>query len=174
MSCPETASDVGPDEALLILEPYFEVGQEAFASAGLPKVRRTRLYVAPWIHDSPRHFAACREDGLAALVAPELVELPEETVAAIIAHELGHAADFLYPGEFSLGREREALRRPREAYGEREWARWMRTWENRDDDTVEMTADAIVELAIGRRVGYLGPCQLQCFDRGRARPQGLR
>jgi len=172
--CPEVASVVGPDDALLILEPYFEAGQAAFAEAGMPKVRRTRLYVAPWIHDSPRHFAACREDGLAVLVAPELVELPEETVGAILAHELGHAADFLYPGEFMLGREREAVRRNAEAFGEREWARWMRRWQRRDDDAVEMTADAIAELGVGRRIGYLGPCQLQVFDRGLARPQGLR
>ncbi len=159
---------------VLVLEPYYLALQEDFVAAGFPLAKRTTFYVAPWIHDSPRHFAACREDGLSIVVAPELVELPEQTVCGIVAHELGHAVDFLYPGQFALGQGGSALRRGPGDLGEEQWARWMLDWGARDDDQVEMTADAIAELGTGRRIGYLGPCQLQSFDGGRARPQGLR
>lgn len=175
MECADTLTDLSAADAHLILEPYFAAAKEVFEEAGMRRVAGTRLYVAPWVHDSERHFAACRDDGLAIIVAPELAELPEDTVAAMFCHELGHATDFLYPAEYALGREREAIRRPRaDAADEREWGRWARDWERRDDDAVEITADAIAELATGRRIGYLGPCKLQCFDRGAARPEGLR
>lgn len=148
-----------------------------FSAAGFRKVERARLYCAPWVHDdSPRHFAACREDGRVIIAAPELVELPPGTVGAILAHELGHVCDFAEPGRFALGKGGRAEERsPAWFGGEREWARWVRHWKKeRDEDTVELTADAIAELATGRRIGYLGPCSLQCFDRGLARPIGLR
>lgn len=50
----------------------------------------------------------------------------------------------------------------------------LQAWMNRDPDTVEFTADAIAEHVTGRKIGYCGPCLLQCFDRGRRRPRGLR
>lgn len=188
-TCPATATDVTPEEALLILEPYFLAVQEAFVGAGLADTRRVRLYVAPSMHDTPRHFAATRDDGTVILVAPEMVELPENTVAAIMAHEFGHAVDFLYPGEFVLGAERDtaqpqqlaangsertAVRRDRASFTDDQWVRWLKDWEKRDDDVVEFVADAIAEMVTGRAIGYVGPCKLQAFDRGQARPQGLR
>jgi len=173
--CADTTTSVTPEKALLILEPYFLAMQETFVGAGLDAAKRVQLYVAPSMHDSPRHFAGTRDDGIVVMLAPEMVELPENTVAAIIAHEFGHAADFLYPGEFALGPERVAMRRNRSAFdGDDHWARWVKEWEKRDDDVVEFVADAIAEMVTGRRIGYTGPCKLQAFDRGKARPQGLR
>jgi len=173
--CLDIATELDCDEALEILEPYFVAMREVFVGeAGLKLCRRTRLYVAPWLHDSPRHFAACRDDGLVALVAPELAELPEPTVVAIFAHELGHASDYLYPGEFALDGDGQCVRRSRDSVDESQWIRWMKAWDRRDDDLVEQMADAIAEWATGSRIGYCGPCQLQAFNRGEARPQGLR
>lgn len=173
--CADTTTTVTPDEALSILEPYFTVMQELFVGAGLTEVKRVRLYVAPTMHDSPRHFAGAREDGTVIMLAPEMVELPENTVAAIVAHEFGHASDFLYPGEFVLGEDRKALRRQRNGLeNDDRWITWLKDWEKRDDDVVEFVADAIAERVTGRRIGYTGPCKLQTFDRGKARPQGLR
>jgi len=128
------------------------------------------------VHDSPRHFAACDESGRTILCAPEMAELPEQVIIAIFGHELGHAVDFLYPGEWVLGADGEpARRRTREQTADdAQWERWLRAWQTRDDDVVELTADAIAHHVVGARIGYVGPCLLQCFDRGEARPVGLR
>ena len=171
--CLPTQTGLPPADARLILEPYFTAVQEAFVEAGLAKCRRTKLRVESWVHDSPRHFAGCKATGLTIVVAPEMVELPEETVAAIMAHELGHAADFLYPGEFVLGRG-GAIRRSAEDMSSSSWAKWMRDWDGRDDHTVELVADAIAERVLGRTIGYAGPCLLQTFDKGIPRPESLR
>lgn len=173
--CADTTTSVTPAEALLILEPYFLVMQEVFVGAGFDAAKRVQLYVAPSMHDSVRHFAGTRDDGTVIMLAPEMVELPENTVAAIIAHEFGHATDFLYPGEFALGPERVAMRRNRSEFdGDEHWVKWVKEWQKRDDDVVEFVADAIAEQVTGRRIGYVGPCKLQAFDRGKARPMGLR
>jgi hypothetical protein len=173
-ACAVTETGLDTDEAYLVVEPYYLAVQEQFLEAGFERTKRARLYCAPSMHDTPRHFAACRDDGLAILFAPELAELDERMVLAILAHELGHAADFLYPGQYALGPDRIAVERDRDAFTPKTWARWMRSWEERDTDTVEYTADALAALATGHRIGYTGPCLLQTFDRGRARPQGLR
>lgn len=175
MGCPEIETDLDCEEALLVIEPFFlEMRRIYVEEARLSRCSKTDVYCAPWIHDSARHFAACRDDGRVIVVAPELAELPVDTVVAIMAHEFGHAADYLYPAEFALGRDGEAYRRRRAQVDDTQWARWAKAWEHRDDDLIEATADAVAELATGNRVGYLGPCDLQAFDRGRARPQGLR
>jgi hypothetical protein len=150
--------------------------QEAFVEAGLGEIRRVKLEVSSRMHDSVRHFAGTRDDGSVIILSPQMVELPENTVAAIIAHEFGHATDFLYPGEFVLGPERVAVRRPRTngLENDERWHTWLRDWEKRDDDVVEFVADAIAERVTGRRIGYTGPCKLQAFDMGKARPLGLR
>lgn len=174
--CADTVTTATLDEAFSILEPFFLATQEAFVEAGLAEVKKVRLYIAPSMHDSPRHFAGAREDGAVIMLAPEMVELPPNTVGAIIAHEFGHATDFLYPGEFVLGADRAVIRRPRNNGLENDdrWITWLKDWEKRDDDVVEFVADGIAERVMQRRIGYVGPCKLQTFDRGRARPQGLR
>lgn len=174
-ACPELQTDLSLDDAHAVLEPYFLAIQEEFVGSGLDRVGKTRLYVAPWVHDSPRHFAACREDGRIIVAAPELCEQDERIVAAIFAHELGHAADFCYPAEFVfVGQGQPARRRAREEGSDVQWVRWVKAWERRDADLVEFTADAVAQSALGLPIGYTGPCMLQSFDGAQARPQGLR
>jgi hypothetical protein len=169
-----TTEPLSLEEAFVVLEPYFEVIQSEYRQAGLTKVKRTRLYVAPGMHDTPRHYGACRDDGSAILLAPELADMPEPIVLAMIAHEFGHASDFLYPGEFVLGKDGPALRRAASEVDDKQWSRWLKSWHKRDDDVVELTADAIAHRVMGVAYGYQGPCLLQSFDAVKARPMGLR
>lgn len=162
------------EEAFVVLEPYFEVIRDEYLNHGLKKTRRTRLFVAPQMHDTPRHFAAYKDDGNAIIIAPELADAPDTVVLAIIAHEFGHASDFLYPGEFVLGPSGPALRREETRVEEKQWSKWLKAWHRRDDDVVELTADAIAERVMGVPYGYQGPCLIQSFDAVRARPMGLR
>lgn len=173
---PETIKRLSLEEAFVVLEPYFEAVREDYLAHGLVKTKRTRLFIAPGMHDSPRHYGACKDDGSAILLAPELADMPEPIVLAIIAHELGHASDFLYPGEFVLGKTGPAQRRAPQAEGDRDkqWSRWLKSWHKRDDDVVELTADAVAERVMGVAYGYQGPCLLQSFDSALARPMGLR
>lgn len=166
-----------------ILEPLFLESVAAFQEAGLDRVKRVRLVVTSDAHDSARHFAACRTDGRQILIAPEATKLDVDTVAAIFCHELGHAADYLYPGRYLLiGEELTEWHHPDWAPGApdphpREAHNRMRQWEHRDDDNVERTADAIAEHIIGRPIYYGGSCILQTFDpRGAVypRPAGVR
>jgi hypothetical protein len=158
----------------MILDPYFRAMREVFVGYGLTECRTVKLQADPLMHDEPRHFAGTRDDGRVMLVSPEMAELPEPTVSAIFAHEFGHATDFLYPGEFVLGVDRVAVRRDRESFSDSSWHRWLKDWEARDDDVIEFVADAIGEMVTGKRIGYPGPCKIQTFGRGMARPRGLR
>lgn len=163
------------EEAYVVLEPYFEVVREDYIGHGLTKVKKTRLFVAPQMHDSPRHFGACKDDGSAILIAPELASVPDSILLAILAHEFGHATDFLYPGEFVLRASGPADRRAKAttADQEKQWSRWLKAWHKRSGDVVELTADAISERVMGVAYGYLGPCWVQSFDGTHARPMGL-
>ena len=172
-ACQKIKTRVSLDEAHGILIGFFEVARDDFVRAGFKLVKQVQFYVAPEIHDSPRHFAACATTGKKILCAPELVELPAPYVVGILYHECGHAVDFLYPGEFALGRG-GVMRRRREGETEGQWLRWQRTWNDRDDDVVEQTADGIAEIVKGEPIGYAGACKLQNFRTGEARPQGLR
>lgn len=174
--------ELGAADALLVLEPYFEAVQEIFCGRGLARCERTRLVVDPDAHDTERHFAATRSDGLTIILAPVIARLPESNLAAIIAHEFGHAADFLYPTRFQIVDQRLAEwdhpdwsnARARDQDDRAAVAR-MRQWDRRDDDEVERTADAIAEAMVGRPIYYNGPCVLQSFEAGiRPRPVGLR
>ena len=172
-ACPELVTGLSLDEAHAVLEPFFLAARALFLERGLELCRRTRFFVADDMHDTPRHFAGCSADGREIVVAPELAELPYEFVVGILAHEFGHAADFLYPGEFALGRG-GVVRRRRQDVDETQWLRWQRTWDARDPDVIEVTADSIAELVWGQPIRYTGPCQLQNFRIGEARPHGLR
>jgi len=154
-------------DALHIIEPYFDVVLERYLEAGWDRVRHTRLRCDPGMHDTPRHFAGCLLSGKIIYVAPELVDLPQKTMLGILAHELGHATDFLYPGEFQL---RGTHVRHVEANPQT-----LKGWKRRDDDSVEITADFIAEMVLGTPIGYRGPCQLQNLGvPNRPRPLGLR
>jgi len=181
--CPDTKTGISNDEAFVVLEPYYAAAREIFEiyererwptqKARLPRVR---LEIARWIHDSPRHFAATADDGSHVIVAPEMTELPEQTVLAIFSHEFGHAIDMIYAPEFFLvdGELRWVpIPGDDDRAGQARVAR-MKQWERRDRDTVEMLADAIAEHVTGTSIGYSGPCLLQSFGRGEKRPAGLR
>jgi hypothetical protein len=180
-ACPEIRSSRTDEEAEAVIEPYFLAVQETFVKAGAERCKKVRFEVAPWIHDSARHFAACEDTGRRMVVAPEIAELPEETLLAILSHEFGHATDFLYPAEFVLIDDGELVRLPRvpakliNKKAEQANLARMNAWQRRDSDSIERTADAIAERYTGHLVGYCGPCELQCFDRGRRpRRKGLR
>ena len=158
-----------------MLRPYFVVVQEMFVKAGLTAVRRVRLVCSSEMHDRPRHFAGTTEDGLEIHVAPVMAEIDEQAVLGITAHEFGHATDFLYPGEFVVGKgEERIVRRVRDEVPDKQWLRWQRAWQGRSPDVVEKTADLIAASVWGSPIGYVGPCLLQSFEGGVPRPLGLR
>ena len=174
-ACADTRTDLSLDEALVVLEPYFEVMRERYLAAGLERCSEVELYSAAWVHDSARHFAACTIDGDPAIIAaPELAELDPFVVLAVFAHEFGHAVDYLYPGEFALRGDGPAVRITEGEQDPKHWRQWLRWWKTRDDDTLEFTADAIAEHVLGVRYGYQGPCSIQSFHATAARPRGLR
>lgn len=172
-ACTELSTELSLDEAYSVLEPYFLAVRDVFVAEGLTLVRRVQFHVESGLHDTPRHFGACSGDGRHIYAAPELAELPYEFAIGILAHECGHASDFLYPGEFAL-RADEVQRRLRDSVSEKQWLRWQRSWDDRSDDVVEITADKIAEQVFGKPIGYRGPCMLQSFSGGTPRPRGLR
>lgn len=161
------------DEALVVIEPYFLAVREQFVRFGLHRCARTQLRCASWVHDSPRHFAACEEDGRRIFVAPALADLPDTTLMAIVGHEFGHATDFLYPAQFALARD-GVQQRNFDDVSEKQVRAWLTGWQRRSADVVEVTADKIAEYVLGIPIGYTGPCQLQSFNAGVPRPAGLR
>jgi len=174
-ACPDLTTDLTNEEAHAIIEPYFHVVRDDYVGAGLELCRRTRLVVDPKMHDTHRHFAACQDDGLVIYIAPEAAELPDMSLVAIVAHELGHATDFLYPGQFAMrGDDEPAEYRDPQSMKAKHWHRWLKDWGKRDADLVELSADAIAHRVMGVRFGYRGPCLIQTYGATRLRPVGLR
>ena len=163
--------------AYAIIEPHFDAVRDHFVhhvpddGHALRELRRTKLLVDPSIRDSERHYAACRDDGLLIVVAPQAAELPHEQLVALLCHEFGHATDFLYPARFAGRRGEPAVWVPE---GTKKMARIRRAWADRSDDQVEWDADSIAYAVTGRKITYCGPCLIQCFERGVQRPAGLR
>jgi hypothetical protein len=181
-TCSTTITPVDDDEAFLITDAYFIAVRERFEEKehelfGAGKTARVRLEVESSWHGMPRAFAGCSETGQLIVVAPEIVELPPATVAGILAHEFGHALDFLYPGVFLLNDDRElaggAMPTADDKPSARERTARMRRWSSRTSDEVEFTADAVARAVMGQHIGYTGPCLLQTLKRGVRRPAGL-
>lgn len=171
------------DEAAAVLEPYYEALQKRFVTAGLRRVGKTRLSIERKAHDGGRHFAGCRDDGVVIIAAPELADQGEDIVIGILAHELGHATDFAYPCRYQLvdtqliewDHPDWAERARKEEADARALFNRSKQWERRQEDEVELTADAIATRVMGRPIRYTGKCMLQSFRRGEApRPVGLR
>lgn len=173
---------VDPEVAAVILRPHFDAVRDLFSEFVPPGASEplTRLADVVFVvdvdrHDTPRHFAACRDDGRQLVLAPEIVDLPVENLVAILAHEFGHAADFAYPGFWRLQPGGPGLA---EYLGDPDATKWgrenLRRWPTRGADHIEWTADGIAMAVTGRSVGYGGPCMLQRFDDGVPRPRGLR
>jgi hypothetical protein len=177
---PQLLSD---EQAFVVLTPYFEAVAEAFQGVH-PRTRKVRLDIDSRAHDSPRHYAGCSPLGDRIICAPQLANLlpgsldepitpGEETVVAILAHEFGHAVDFLHPGRFVLTDDMELIDTGTGPVPDDVRERRMRQWSVRGDDNVERTADALATTTLGRPILYAGPCLLQSF-RGIPRPAGLR
>lgn len=171
---------------LAILRPYFVAARERFViyskTIELPvsSLKKVRLECDVNMRDSERHFAGASTDGDVIAVAPEMADLPEDTVAAMFAHEWGHILDHLHPGTFVLDDEEDLLILPDIDFddsdkrsGQARLAR-MRQWRDREDHAIELVADKIAEAVVGARIGYSGPCLLQGFNRGVSRPESLR
>ncbi len=189
-----------------ILQPFWDACRDVYIDFvpadghhGLVRLKRTKFVIDPAIRDTVRHFAACRTDGMQMIFAPEIVDLPNENLVAILAHEFGHAADYAYAGSWSwpldkagktvwVGEDnrsramawRELNRRSGGSIDvllepqESEAVAWMRAWDQRSADQVEWAADAIAMAVTGHKLGYCGDCMLQTFDRCVTRPKGLR
>jgi hypothetical protein len=186
--CARPCARLDCDSALAVAEPYFLAVCEQFLSyeqraVGEQKCQRVRLECAPWARMRAeegfgvRNYAATSDNGDLVVFCPELVELPPETVAAIFAHEFGHALDFLHPGRWMLVDEELVLYHDGagdEKQVDRSRVARMRQWRERPRDAIEQTADLLGTAATGRVICYGGPCLLQTFRRGSPRPQGLR
>jgi hypothetical protein len=165
-----------------VLRPHFDAVRDVYSefmphgdSGRLSKVTDIWFEIDPDWHDSERHFAGCLEDGSKMIFAPQIVDLPIDTLVAILAHEFGHAVDFLYPAHWRMQPggpgKAEWIGDPQST----KWGRqWSKQWHKRTDDEVEWAADGIAQAVIGRPIGYCGPCLLQCFSGGVPRPEGLR
>lgn len=172
----------GNEEAHAILEPYFLAAREMFAEycekLGLgSEVQNTSFECWKAMHDTERHYAGTSPDGRKIYAAPEMADLPEDTVAALFAHEFGHVVDHRYPSMFVLVEEQLVFVGSVEGEDKRaEQARIarMRQWSRRKYDEVEVVADKVAEEVTGSRIGYSGPCMLQGLNRGVPRPEGLR
>jgi len=165
------------DVAFAIIEPHFDAIRDIFvdhsveANRRLKRIGETKFVVSEEVRTSPRHFAGCRDDGLLIKVAPDAADLDLETLVAILCHELGHAADFLYPGRWLGQRGERAAWLPE---GTKHMGRLRRDWAERSSDQVEWDADSIAFAITGKQVEYCGPCMIQCFGGGESRPAGLR
>lgn len=180
---PKGAPDLSFAQKRDTLRQSAEAVRKVFLDRGSDKVRHTRVVVEDWVRDKPRHFAACRTDGSLIVLASGLALMPPKTMGAIIAHEFGHATDFLYPGSFLLDPRGGLQVRPQGTRSNQSLPRGvMSHWDKRDSDAIERTADAIAERIMGIKIGYCGPCNLQTMlmgtpDEARCkypRPGGLR
>lgn len=166
------------DVAYAIIEPHFDAIRDIFLERALDDTGRrlkrlsdTKLVVSEEVRTSPRHFAACRDDGLLVVVAPDATELDFETLVALLCHELGHAADFLYPARWLGQRGGKATWLGDDT---RHMGRIRQAWADRNADQVEWDADSIAFAVTGKPIRYCGACMIQCFAGGVARPAGLR
>jgi hypothetical protein len=135
-------------------------------AAGLPRLAQAHWRLDRSRRDGVRHFASCRIDGRDILVHALIVTLPEPQMQGILAHELGHAADYLYPAALRCSGGALHRRAPTPAH--------LAAWFARSADRIERDADHIARAALGIRLGYTGPCLLQTVGEGPPRPANLR
>jgi len=159
-----------------VLAPFYSEIRSLYVEEGFARVSKTRLLVNK---DLPgmlraagvpvpapeRLRAVCRNDGTQISAAPILADEPVSRVVAILAHELGHAVDFSYPGRFLWLEGALVETNAWEADPEeRAVYNTLQQWHQRPDHAVERTADALAELVTGREVWYTGPLQLQDLE----------
>jgi len=164
--------------------PHFCAVQDVFSAfevepgVRLEKLAKVKFRIEPKVHDKPRHFAATYEDARLMIFAPEIVDLPFETLVAILSHEFGHAADFAYPARWFMaggGGPSTASWIPEKRTDSRLFRQWDKAWTGRSRDQVEWAADGIAQHVTGQKITYCGDCMLQTFSGcGVERPKGLR
>jgi len=162
------------EESWEVLEPHWKIVVDKFCKKGLiSRDALPRIIIDSSYHDTCRHFAECMRDGSEVHFAPEMVHLPQEATRAIMAHELGHAVDLSSPGKFWYRHGELAMASAMPNKGLR---KLLRRWDERSDDEVERVADALAELAMGERIGYVGSdsCLIEYLGKGKPRPKGLR
>lgn len=170
------------EEAYVILSPHFRAVADIVSSYSadgtkLTELSKVKFIVDSKVHDSQRHFAMTAENGRTMWFAPGIVHLALDTMVAIICHEFGHAADFLYPARWvSKPRPGDRARwLDDDLVGTTEAKRWQNQWLNRTRDQVEWAADAIAWELTDNKIEYGGPLELQCLGRcGEPRRAGLR
>ena len=138
------------------------------ARYGLRKMGEISITYGP-ARDFPqeRNFGATTEDGLHVMFAKKLELEPIDVIQGVVAHELGHAADFLYPAQWGPDNFDNWYRYERPYRRE--------AWERRHHDEVERHADRIAESMFGTSIYYTGACLVQSTATGiRPRPRGLR
>lgn len=196
---------VDDDEiAHTVLQPHFDAVRDEFArfevtpGVSLSKLRRVQYVITSEARNSDRHFAATLDTGMSMVFAPQIVDLPVETLVAILVHEFGHAADFAYPACWTWPKSSPGVATWVGAYDEHRAAawrfvfgkakarsrsggddrapseNWAFAWNRRNRDQIEWAADAIASAVTGQAIGYCGPCMLQCFNGGMPRPAALR
>ncbi len=163
-----------------MMAPFIEEIADLFAQAGLLRLDGI-TFRASWAEGGEgRNFAACRTDGRLIVFSPRMIYLPQNTILGILAHELGHAADFLYPARFVSDKQGRAVllddtKKGVTAHEKPIPDQWIRDWKNRTRDQEERMADVIAETVLGVRIGYTGDCLLQTLGEGiMPRPPGLR
>lgn len=133
-----------------------------FLAFGLARVWETSVLVTRKgdnTKEGGRTVGSTRADGLVMYLSQALADLPSTTRMAIVAHEFGHAADFLYPGTWLD----DGISPPD-----------LARWKARDANAIELAADQIAEAATGLAIGYGGGRLLQSFSCGvRPRPLNL-
>jgi hypothetical protein len=164
---------IDAEQAQAILEPIWERVLDAFEEYGHQEPSKAKLGFDPALHDTCRHFAGTTLDGKSVYYAPALADMPIDTIEAIMAHEAGHIVDLSNPGRWWFrGGELCFLKE----LPSKNLKKLLVEWSERDDDEVEHVADAIAEVCMGRRIGYIGEggCLVQTWDKGKRRPNGLR
>jgi len=164
---------ISDEEAWEVLEPHWRLVTERFERKGFDVDGFGRLVIDSSAHDSCRHFAKTYTDASEVMLAPEMVHLPVPSIQAIMAHELGHVVDVSRPGYCWYRKGALVILPELPSKGLR---KLLRQWQERSDDEVERVADAIAEVAMGQKIGYVGSssCLVECLGKGKARPKGLR
>ena len=157
-----------------VLEPCWqEVVDQYIEKKMISTGRLPRLVFDSSYHDSCRHYAATERDGSIVYFAPELVHRPPEVILAIMAHEMGHVVDLTQPGRFFY---RDGGLIVLQDLPTKNLRKHFAKWNDRSRDEEEHVADAIAEVAMGQKIGYIGPktCLVECLGKGKPRPKGLR
>ena len=136
--------------------------RQAYLTWPMPKIADVGVMLDWTADDGHRHFAYYREDQQSIHLSPALCTYPVHVQFAMIGHEFGHAADFLYPASWHDGEFYDTpVQKTR--------------WRQRSRDAIEQSADAIAETVMGIQIHYTTNCLVQSTKGGiRPRPEGLR